>query len=117
MVELVFKFDEKYYCECLKKVSRSLKYDSNFFCIHIHNYNIYKWTPQPITLPHSSCACGVMNCQDHCTLEEYVNGEDSIPVCMEFDSDRWDESFLSHLEDDAYWTRTLTIKNPSILPI
>ena len=28
--------------------------------------------------------------------------EDSIPVCMEFDSDRWDESFLSHLGDDAY---------------
>ena len=31
-----------------------------------------------------------MNGQDSCTLEEYVNGEDSIPVCMEFDSDRWD---------------------------
>ena len=26
--------------------------------------------------------------QDSCMLEEYVNGEDSIPVCMEFDSDR-----------------------------
>ena len=35
-----------------------------------------------------------MNGQDSCTLEEYVNGEDSIPVCMEFNSDRWDESFL-----------------------
>ena len=43
-----------------------------------------------------------MNGQDSCTLEEYVNDEDSIPVCMEFDSDRWDESFLSHLGDDAY---------------
>ena len=43
-----------------------------------------------------------MNCQDSCMLKEYVNGEDSIPVCMEFDSDRWDESFLSHLGDDAY---------------
>ena len=29
-----------------------------------------------------------MNGQDSCTLEEYVNSEDSIPVCMEFDSDR-----------------------------
>ena len=26
-----------------------------------------------------------MNSQDFCTLEEYVNVEDSIPVCMEFD--------------------------------
>ena len=29
VVELVYKFDEKSYCVCL--VSRSLKYDSNFF--------------------------------------------------------------------------------------
>ena len=43
-----------------------------------------------------------LNGQDSCTLEEYVYGEDSIPVSMEFDSDRWDESFLSHLGDDAY---------------
>ena len=42
-----------------------------------------------------------MNGQDSCMLE-YVNGEDSIPVCLEFDSDRWDETFLSHLGDDAY---------------
>ena len=34
-----------------------------------------------------------MSGQDSCTLEKYVNGEDSIPVCMEFDSDRRDEFF------------------------
>ena len=38
-----------------EKVSRSLKYDTNFFS----STNIYIWTPQPITLPHSRCACGV----------------------------------------------------------
>ena len=43
-----------------------------------------------------------MNGKGSCMLEEYVSGEDSIPVCMEFDSDRWDESFLSHLVADAY---------------
>ena len=43
-----------------------------------------------------------MNGQDSCTLEEYVNGEDSIPVCLEFDSDRCDKSFLSHLGGDPY---------------
>ena len=30
----------------------------------------------------------LQNGQDICTLEEYVNGDDSIPVCMEFDSNR-----------------------------
>ena len=43
-----------------------------------------------------------MNGRDSCTLEEYVNGEGSIPVCIEFDSDRWDKTFLSHFGDDAY---------------
>ena len=44
-----------------EKVSRSLKYDSNFFFDHRHIYiYIYIiWTPRPITLPRSRCACGV----------------------------------------------------------
>ena len=36
----------------------------------------------------------IMNGQDSCTLEEYVYGEDSIPVCMEFDSDNGTKVFL-----------------------
>ena len=43
-------------------MSRSLKYDSNFFFDHRHIYiyiYIYIWTPRPITLPRSRCACGV----------------------------------------------------------
>ena len=43
-----------------------------------------------------------MNGRDSCTLDEYVNGEGSIPVCIEFDSDRWDKTFLSHFGEDAY---------------
>ena len=43
---------------------------------------------------------------DSCTLEEYVNGEDSIPVCMEFDSDRWDESFY-HILGVMHMTRKI----------
>ena len=35
VVELVYKFDEKSYHECFEKVSRLLKYDSNFF-VHQH---------------------------------------------------------------------------------
>ena len=55
MVEVVYKFDEKL-LRMFEKVSRSLKYDSNIFFVHKH---IYIWTPQPITLPRSRCACRV----------------------------------------------------------
>ena len=44
-------------------MSRSLKYDSNFFFDHRHIYiyiYIYIWTPRSITLPRSRCACGVI---------------------------------------------------------
>ena len=37
----VYKFDEKSYCQRLKKVSRSLKYDSNYFFDHRHIYIFY----------------------------------------------------------------------------
>ena len=50
-----------------EKVSRSLKYDSNFFFVHRHIY-IYIWTPQSITLTRSRCACGVTRRSvEHCT--------------------------------------------------
>ena len=38
VVELIYKFDEKSYRECLKNVSRSLKYDSIFFLVHTHTH-------------------------------------------------------------------------------
>ena len=41
--------------QMFKKVSRSVKYDSNIFFIHKHI-----WTPQPITLTRSRCMCGVI---------------------------------------------------------
>ena len=57
-VELVYKFDEKSYCECLKGESISKVRFKYFFHPQTHIY-IYIWTPQPITLPRSRCACGV----------------------------------------------------------
>ena len=45
MVELVYEFDEKSYCECLKlrmfeKVTRPLKYASKIVLVHKHtSYN------------------------------------------------------------------------------
>ena len=39
VVELVYKFDEKSYCEMFEKVIRSLKYDSNIFFVHKHIFS------------------------------------------------------------------------------
>ena len=59
VVELVYKFDEKSYRECLKGESIA-KVRFNFFCPQIYLYtHIYIWTPTPITLPCLRCACGV----------------------------------------------------------
>ena len=54
MVELVYKFDEKSYHECLKDESIA-KVRFNFFGPQMY-INII-WTPTPITLPRSRCAC------------------------------------------------------------
>ena len=48
-----------------------------------------------------------MNGQDSCTLEEYVNGEDNIPVCMEFYSDRWDGNFFCRILGMMHMTRKI----------
>ena len=58
-----------------------------------------------------------MNGQDICMLEEYVNGDDSIPVCMEFDSDRWDKKHLSHFGDDPCDQEDSEEQNESITDI
>ena len=34
---------------------------------------------------------------DHCPLEEYVNGEDDVPVCLDACSDTWEEEFFDNL--------------------
>ena len=38
-----------------------------------------------------------MTCCDHCPLEEYVNGEDNVPVCVDACSDTWEEEFFDNL--------------------
>ena len=34
---------------------------------------------------------------DHCPLEEYVNGENDVPVCLDACSDTWEEEFFDYL--------------------
>ena len=38
-----------------------------------------------------------MTGHDHCPLEEYVNGEDDVPVCLDACSDTWEEEFFDNL--------------------
>ena len=37
---------------------------------------------------------------DHCPLEEYVNGEDDVPVCLDACSDTWEELFDNLGQED-----------------
>ena len=39
----------------------------------------------------------VMIGHDHCPLEEYVNGEDDVRVCLDACSDTWEEEFFDNL--------------------
>ena len=33
-----------------------------------------------------------------CNLDEYLNGDDDLPVCMELDGDSWEANFLKQLQ-------------------
>lgn len=35
------------------------------------------------------------------SAEDYVNGDNDLPVCEEFDGDNWDEQFLSNLTNST----------------
>ena len=35
-----------------------------------------------------------------CNLDEYLSGDDNLPVCMEFDSDSWEADFLKQLRQE-----------------
>ena len=38
--------------------------------------------------------------ESSCSAEEYVAGEDTIPVCADFDYEDWDENWLNSLNVD-----------------
>ena len=38
-----------------------------------------------------------MTGNDHCPLEEYVNGENEVPVCLDAFSESWEEEFFVSL--------------------
>ena len=38
--------------------------------------------------------------ESSCSVEEYVAGEDALPVCADFDCEDWDENWLNSLNDN-----------------
>ena len=55
--ELVDEFDEKSYCECLKKKGESIaKVRFKYFFVHKHRY-VYGRQPRSL-YPRSRCVCG-----------------------------------------------------------
>ena len=39
--------------------------------------------------------------QENCTLDEYLHGDDYLPVCVDLDNDSWDDNFLAQLGHDV----------------
>ena len=44
-----------------------------------------------------SCTMGTLH---QCSVEEYVNGDNSLSVCVDMDDDQWDASFLDSLTEE-----------------
>ena len=38
--------------------------------------------------------------ESSCSAEEYIAGEDALPVCADFDCEDWDENWLNSLNDN-----------------
>ena len=48
----------------------------------------------------SSLISRTMGTLHQCTAEEYVNGDNSLSVCVDMDDDQWDASFLDSLAEE-----------------
>ena len=45
-----------------------------------------------------------MTAQEKCAVDEYVNGDDDLAVCVDLDSDCWEENFLAQIGQDGQET-------------
>ena len=48
----------------------------------------------------SSLISRTMGTLHQCSVEEYVNGDNSLSVCVDMDDDQWDENFLDSLTEE-----------------
>ena len=54
--------------------------------------------------------------ESSCSAEEYVAGEDTIPVCADFDCEDWDENWLNSLNVDNPDSDTEEVDYDLLLP-
>ena len=41
-----------------------------------------------------------MNTQEKCTVDEYLNGDNDLSVCVDFDDDSWEDTLLAQIGTD-----------------
>ena len=41
------------------------------------------------------------NLEGACDMGEYVHSEDSLPICHEYDDEKWDDQFMSNLASES----------------
>ena len=50
-----------------------------------------------------SCSMGTLS---HCSVDEYIDGDNFLPTCVDIDGEDWDESWLNCLADRLqFWLR------------
>ena len=42
-----------------------------------------------------------METPQHCSADEYLTGDNSLPVCVDIDGNNWDENWLNSLTEGA----------------
>ncbi len=48
----------------------------------------------------NSLISSTMGTLSHCSAEEYIEGDDSLPICVDIDGEDWDECWLNSLVDE-----------------
>ena len=46
-----------------------------------------------------------MTTEESCAVNEYLSGDDDLPVCVDLDSDNWNDNFLAELGQDEQDSR------------
>lgn len=69
-------------------------------CMHAWHTLYTQYTHSTVRLSDSGCLIQSAMGESSCSAEEYVAGEDALPVCADFDCEDWDENWLNSLNDN-----------------
>ena len=59
----------------------------------------------------SSLISHSMGTLSHCSVDEYINGDNCLPTCVDIDGEDWDESWLNSLADEPEPSSTRHVSN------